>query len=211
MHAAWPWSLKVTAAEFNALHAAGVRSIRLNLEVRGEHNADRAKATLRQALEVVAGPKWSVQIYADLGLITQVSDTIAQSKSPIVLDHVAGLEAERGMEQPGFAGLLSLHKGGQVYVKLSAPYRASSQAGDANLAPFAQALVNAAPDRMVWASDWPHTGSSANRGGDLSRIEPYRAIDDGAVLDLRATWAPNAALRQKILVDNPARLYDFSA
>ena len=198
--------LKVTAAEIDALHAAGVRSIRLNLEVRGEHNADRAKATLRQALEVVAGPKWSIQIYADLGLITQVSDTIAQAKSPIVLDHFAGLKAERGLEQPGFAGLLSLLKGGQVYVKLSAPYRASSQAGYANLAPFAQALIEAAPDRMLWASDWPHTGSSSNRGGDLSRIEPYRTIDDGAVLDLLPTWAPDAASRRRILVDNPARL-----
>jgi len=200
---------RVTEAQIRALHSAGVRAIRLNLEVRGEHDAGHAKALIAAALDIVAGPKWAIQIHAGLGLIQGVADTIAQARAPFILDHFAGLKAESGLQQPGFETLLNLLRNGNVHVKLSAPYRASRQASYANLAPFARRLIETAPDRLVWASDWPHTGSSIQRNGDLGTVEPFRQVDTGTVLDLLREWAPDDAIHRKILVETPTRLYDF--
>ena len=201
---------KVTAAEVEQLHAVGVRSIRLNLEVKGEHSADRAKAALQGALKVVKDRKWSIQIYADMHLIESLADVLAQAQTPIVLDHFAGLRAEKGLSQPGFATVLNLLREGNVYVKLSAPYRASKMPDSADLQPFVRELVAAGPTKLVWASDWPHTGSSANRSGDLSKIEAFRPIDSGKALDQLAGWIGDASVWQQVLVQNPARLYSFS-
>ena len=204
--------LGITPAQVDALHAAGVRSLRLNLEVRGEHRPDEARAALRQGLEVAPGVRWSVQLHAGLPVIEALAEHIRQARTPIVLDHFAGLKAERGTAQPGFATLLSLLRDdAPLYVKLSAPYRASRHPQYADLAPFVHALVEAAPHRLLWASDWPHTGSSASRSGDLSRIEPFRAIDAGHVLDLLWQWIPDAQAREHVMVRNPARLYGFGS
>lgn len=202
---------RVTAEEISALHAAGVRSIRLNLEVKGEQSSEHARAVLRQALEVVAVPQWSVQIYADLGVIDALSHEISQAQTPIVMDHFARLKADKDLDQFGFSSVLALLRSGNAYVKLSAPYRASKLPDFSDLAPFVQALVDAAPERLVWASDWPHTGSSANRSGDLSKVEPFRAINGGQVLDLLHEWVPDAKLRAQILSENAARLYGFQS
>ncbi|MFE8646343.1 amidohydrolase family protein [Sphingomonas sp. NCPPB 2930] len=199
----------VPAGELAQLHAAGVRSIRLNLEVKGVESADHAKSALRNALDLVADLHWSVQIYADLTVVAGLAGIIATAKTPVVLDHFAGLKAERGVGQEGFSTLIDLLKGDSIYIKLSAPYRASKQPGYGDLAPFAKAFLETAPDRLVWASDWPHTGSSGARSEDLSRVEPFRQFDDGATLDLLRQWAGDDSLTFKILVANPARLYSF--
>lgn len=201
---------KTTAAEIDRLHAAGVRSIRLNLEVKGEQSADRARAALQNALKAVAPKQWSIQIYADLHLIEALADVLAQAKTPIVLDHFAGLKADKGLNQPGFATVLKLLQTGHVYVKLSASYRASKLPDYADLQPFVRALVAAGPSRLVWASDWPHTGSSSNRSDDLSKTEAFRRIDSGQLLDQLAGWVNDRAVWTQIMVNNPARLYSFS-
>ena len=202
--------LCVVPAQIDMLHAAGVRAIRLNLEVKGEHDAERGKAAIADALDVVAGPEWAIQIHADLGLIQHMAGTISQARVPFILDHFGGLKAEKGLGQPGFEALLDLLRNGNVYVKLSAPYRASRLASYADLAPFARRLIETAPDHLIWASDWPHTGSSSQRNGDLSRIEPFRQVDAGAALDLLRDWAPDESVHRNILVETPARLYDFA-
>lgn len=200
---------RVTPAQIEALHAAGVRSLRLNLEVQGEQRLDKAQAALRQALDVVTDVRWSIQLHASLAVIAGLGEHILQAGTPIVLDHFAGLKAEQGMAQPGLAAVLSLLRDAPLYVKLSAPYRASGHPRYADLAPFVHALAQAAPHRLVWASDWPHTGSSANRSGDLSRIEPFRAVDMDHVFDQLWQWIPDAEVREQIMVRNPARLYGF--
>ncbi|WP_169457997.1 amidohydrolase family protein [Ottowia thiooxydans] len=200
---------RITASEIDGLHAAGVRSIRLNLEVKGEQSPAKAKALLTEAFQVVESPGWSIQIYADASVIASVADLIAQAHTPVVLDHFGGIKAERGLAQPGFSSVLELIANDHAYVKLSAPYRASKLPGYEDLAPFAHRYIETAPHNLVWASDWPHTGSSTNRGGDLSQVEPFRLIDDGASLDLLRTWAGDAGTFQRILVDNAARLYGF--
>jgi len=91
-------------------------------------------------------------------------------------------------------------------------YRISEKAPDfAEVTPLAQALVAANPERIVWGTDWPHPNSDYGRGKPLTEISPPFPIDDGLLLNQLPKWVPDAALRKKILVDNPARLYGFAA
>jgi predicted TIM-barrel fold metal-dependent hydrolase len=105
-HAITLWSRE--ASEIEALHQGGVRSIRLNLEVKGEQGPETARRLLQQALQVAAHRQWSVQMYADLGLVESLEETLAGSRLPVVLDHFAGLKAARGLAQPGWSALLRL-------------------------------------------------------------------------------------------------------
>ncbi|TCT04583.1 amidohydrolase family protein [Aquabacter spiritensis] len=201
---------QVTDADLRAFHQAGARGVRINLESRGETRAAAARAAFAAAAERVAGHGFVLQIYADLALLPALADDIARAGAPVVLDHFAGARAERGLDQPGFAELRDLLATGQVWVKLSAPYRASQQPDHADLAPIARALIAARPDRLVWASDWPHTGggaSRAQRGADA--VEPFRAIDDKGNLAMLAHWCGAGPVFDRILADNAARLFDF--
>ncbi|WP_321817100.1 MULTISPECIES: amidohydrolase family protein [unclassified Paraburkholderia] len=203
----------VTPAELRAMHEQGVRGVRLNLEVKGQRDQSVALAQLQRAAETVAPLGWAIQIYADVDVVAALAPTIGALPVHVVLDHFAGVRVPKQPEQKdAFDTVLALVKGGNVYVKLSAPYRASRQAPDyADIAPFAQALIQARADRMLWASDWPHTGSASHRDGDLSRVEPFRNEDAGRALNHVLAWADTAAVRQQILVENPARLYGFAA
>jgi predicted TIM-barrel fold metal-dependent hydrolase len=94
-------------------------------------------------------------------------------------------------------------------VKISAPYRFSQQAPDyGDMVPLVRALIAARPDRILWGSDWPHTAGDIP-GKKPTDIFPFIDIDDGRLLNLFAAWVPGEALREQILVDNPARLYAF--
>ncbi|WP_322093584.1 amidohydrolase family protein [Paraburkholderia bannensis] len=203
----------VTPAELRAMHEQGVRGVRLNLEVKGQRDQSVALAQLQRAAETVAPLGWAIQIYADVDVVAALAPTIGALPVHVVLDHFAGVRVPKQPEQKdAFDTVLALVKGGNVYVKLSAPYRASRQAPDyAEIAPFAQALIQARADRMLWASDWPHTGSASHRDGDLSRVEPFRNEDAGRALNHVLAWADTAAVRQQFLVENPARLYGFAA
>ena len=97
----------------------------------------------------------------------------------------------------------------EVYVKLSAPYRASTLPQYDSLADFVRALAQAGPNRLVWGSDWPHTGGSGKRRADLNQLEPFRNIDDLRVTDLITQWLPSVALQHRIFVENAQRLYQF--
>jgi predicted TIM-barrel fold metal-dependent hydrolase len=127
---------------------------------------------------------------------------------PVVFDHFGGAQADLGLEQPGFADLLALVKSGKAYVKISGAYRLSKLAPDyPDAAPFARALIAANPDRIIWGSDWPHPNSSS--GKPATELTPLYQIDDGRLLNQLPVWAPDAAIRKKILVDNPVKLYGF--
>jgi predicted TIM-barrel fold metal-dependent hydrolase len=129
---------------------------------------------------------------------------------PVVFDHFGGPKAAQGPSQPGFAALLDLVKSGRAYVKISGAYRISDKAPDfADAAPMAWALIAANPDRVVWGTDWPHPDSDFGRKHGASPIAPPIPVDDGLLLNQLPKWASDPMIRQKILVDNPARLYDF--
>ena len=102
-------------------------------------------------------------------------------------------------------------KSGKAYVKISGAYRASKLGPDyADATPLAQALIAANPDRVVWGTDWPHPNSVTPADRKITDVTPLQQIDDGRLLNQLPVWAPDAAIRKKILVDNPARLYGFA-
>jgi predicted TIM-barrel fold metal-dependent hydrolase len=128
----------------------------------------------------------------------------------VVFDHFGGPQASLGLEQPGFATLLNLVQTGKAYVKLSGAYRSSTKAPNyPDVAPFAKALIAANPQRILWGSDWPHPDSTQVPGRKFSDIAPLYQIDDGALMNQLPVWAPDAATRKMILVENPVKLYGF--
>jgi predicted TIM-barrel fold metal-dependent hydrolase len=195
--------------ELDAMHGAGIRGIRVNLETAGESDPDLARRLLADAAARVAGRGWHVQVYTRLAVIAALRDEVMHLPLPVVFDHFGGAQAAGGIGQPGFAALLDLVHAGRAYVKISAAYRSSNEApAYADVAPLARALIDANPERIVWGSDWPHPHAAAP-GAELSEPTPFYDIDDGLALNQLADWAQDAAIRRKILVENPARLYDF--
>ena len=198
-----------TDDELDAMHRDGIRGIRVNLETAGESDPDAARRLLAEAVARVAGRGWHVQVYTRLAVIAAVREEVARAQVPIVFDHFGGAQGAGAIGQPGFSALLDLVRAGDAYVKLSAAYRSSNQAPSyADVAPLARALIDANPERIVWGSDWPHP-HAAVPGAERDAVTPFYDIDDGLALNQLADWAPDAAIRRKILVDNPARLYDF--
>jgi predicted TIM-barrel fold metal-dependent hydrolase len=192
-----------------AMGQAGVRGIRLNLATAGISDPAVARQRFQAAAERMQRRQWHVQLNTNLAIITALKDLVAVSPVPVVFDHFGGAKAELGLQQPGFADLAELVRSGKAYVKISAGYRVSTLAPDyADVAPFAQALITANVDRVVWGTDWPHpTGTPP--GSKPTDVTPLLQIDDGRLLNQLPVWAPDPAIRQKILVDNPARLYGF--
>jgi predicted TIM-barrel fold metal-dependent hydrolase len=196
------------------MHAAGVRGVRLNLNtnVAGRFDAAGAKALFDATAKQLEGRGWHVQFYTGLDTIAALREHLIQVPFPVVFDHFGRARAEAGPGQQNFDALLDLVKSGHVYVKISAAYRCSKKAPATHeVAPRAQALVKANPDRLVWGSDWPHPDSDAGRGKPLTEIAQPFPIDDGLVFNQLARWVPDEATRKNILVDNPARLYGFES
>jgi len=195
-------------SELDAMARAGVRGIRLNLATGGAVDPATGRSRFEKAVERVKGRNWHVQMYTNLATISAISDLVAVSPVPVVFDHFGGARAELGPRQPGFAELLDLVRSGRAYVKISGAYRSSKLEPDyADVVPLAQALIAANPERIVWGTDWPHPNSASGR--KATEVTPLFQIDDGRLLNQLPVWAPDAATRSKILVDNPARLYGF--
>lgn len=200
-----------SSAQLDALHAAGVRGVRVNLEMLGESDPGHCGDLLRQTARQIAGRGWHMQIYSRLDVVAALSGVIAALDVPVVLDHFARANASEGPSQPGLEAILRLMGEGRVYVKLSAPYLCrQSDADNASLGAIARAFIAANAERVVWASNWPHPGVSHDGKPDPSRISTPYAASDGELLSLLREWAPDPAIRKRILVDNPARLYDFA-
>jgi predicted TIM-barrel fold metal-dependent hydrolase len=199
---------KTTESELDALGKAGIRGIRINLATSGVSDPNISRTRLQNAIERMKSRGWHIQVYADTPVVSAVKDLVAAAPMPVVFDHFGGAQADLGLEQPGFADLLALVKSGKAYVKISGAYRVSKLAPDyPDAAPFARALIAANSDRIIWGSDWPHPNSSS--GKPATELTPLYQIDDGRLLNQLPVWAPDAAIRKKILVDNPVKLYGF--
>jgi predicted TIM-barrel fold metal-dependent hydrolase len=195
-----------TESDLDAMAKAGIRGIRLSLMPRTT-DANSARRRFQAALPRVQPRNWHIQIYTDLALISALKEDVAASPVPVVFDHFGSAQAAAGVDQPGFSDLLALVKSGKAYVKISAAYRISKLAPDfPDAAPLARALIAANSDRILWGTDWPHPNGA---GGSTTKVSPLFAIDDGRLLNQLPVWAPDADLRRKILVENPARLYGF--
>jgi predicted TIM-barrel fold metal-dependent hydrolase len=197
-----------SAPALDEMAVSGIRGVRLNFETAGESDPDAIRRGIAAVAEQVRSRNWHIQFNTSLKVIAALKDDFAALPFPVVFDHFARAKAALGPSQPGFDALLGLVKSGRAYVKISAAYRISDQAPDFPDAPaIAQALIAANPERIVWGSNWPHPG----RGATRTDIAPPYPNDDGRLLNQLPKWAPDAATRKKILVDNPARLYGFSA
>jgi len=147
----------------------------------------------------VANHGWHVQLQMD-GLA--FPDRLAQVRrwtTPIVIDHFGTFSEAVGVDHPAFRSLLGFLERGDVWVKLSAPYIVSSEGPPdyRDVAPLARALLRTAPERILWASDWPHPSLKA-------------APDETRLLGLLSDWVDDEKSLNHVLVENPARLYGFS-
>jgi predicted TIM-barrel fold metal-dependent hydrolase len=201
---------KTSDAALDEMGRAGIRCIRLNLETAGQTDPAVGRQRLQAAIGRIKSRNWHIQIYTRLSVIAGLTGQVSASPVPIVFDHFGGAQASLGIGQPGFDALVKLVRTGNAYVKISGSYRSSTQGPDySDAAPFARALIAANPQRILWGTDWPHPDSSQVAGRKATDIAPLLQIDDGRVFNQLAVWAPEAAQRKIILVDNPARLYGF--
>lgn len=202
---------KTSESDLDAMNKAGFRGIRLNLATGGVNDPNVGRQRFSAAIERMKARGWHVQLFTSLAMISAIKDLVATAPVPVVFDHFGGAEAALGTGQPGFADLLALVKSGKAYVKISGAYRASKLAPDyADATPLAQALIAANAERIVWGTDWPHPDSVTPQGKKVTDVTPLFQIDDGRLLNQLPVWAPDAAVRKTILVDNPARLYGFT-
>jgi predicted TIM-barrel fold metal-dependent hydrolase len=188
----------------------GFRGVRLNFETSGVADPDAVKARIDAVTEQMSGLNWHLHFYSQPSVIARMKDHLAQQPLPVVIDHFGGAAAAQGLDQPGFDAVLDLVRTGRAYIKISGANRISQKDPDfPDAAPLAQALVKANPDRVLWGTDWPHLNPAYGRGKPLTEISPPLPIDDGLVMNQLPKWVPDATIRRKILVDNPARLYGF--
>ena len=195
---------KTTDAEIDNLVRLGFKGIRLNLATSGVNDPAVARQRFLAAAERAKRVNWHIQLYTSLAVIAAMKDALAASPVPIVFDHYGGANEELGVQQPGFSDLVDLVKSGKAFVKISVT--AGPRQNYAYFTPLAQMLIAANVDRILWGTNWPHPNSV---GGSTTKVSPLWQVDDGLVLNLLPTWAPDAAVRKKILVDNPAKLYGF--
>ncbi len=190
-------------AELERLDALGVRGVRLNLSPIKPFEAGFAPKLLPR-IERLAGRcaeiGWQLDFLTPGWLTAELMPTLAKLKLDFTLAHFGMFLAKDGVKQPGFQQLLELLRRGErhCWVKLTGVYRMSVAEGFADVAPMARALIEAAPDRVIWGSDYPH----------LSFAEKVGSIE---LWNLLGKWAPDEAIRRKILVDNPQRLFEFRA
>jgi predicted TIM-barrel fold metal-dependent hydrolase len=196
-------------ADLRALHARGIRGLRLNVESSRTGNAQAISAALQYWAGHIVALGWHLQIYAALDSLHTIHPVLQQLCVPIVLDHFAMMQDSTPQDDARAQAVLSLVRSGRAYVKLSAPYRiASSHTPDFDaVARIAAMYLQANPERVLWGSDWPHTNREPGKAAH--EVSAYRQVDPTALAQGIHAWLPTDALRKQVLVDNPARLYDF--
>jgi len=187
----------VGTATLETLDAQGFRAVRFNFMA---HLAQSAGIE-----EVIAmGPRlqplgWHLQLHFDSALLGELMPAMRRTVVPVVIDHMARIDAAQGMDQPVIQHLLALMEDDRFWVKVSGCDRSSGLGPPyADAVGLARVLMARFPDRVLWGTDWPHP----NHAGPVP--------DDGALVDLIAQIAPTAAAQQALLVDNPQRLYRFA-
>ena len=171
----------IAYAELERMHALGVRGVRCNIVDIKEGKGRLPIEMLKALADKVRPLGWHLEFLMH-----------------VVFGHLGYMNTSLGISAPGYQAFLRLLKSGRAWAKFTGPYRISSHPMPyADVASFAHALVEAAPDRIVWGTDWPHVtvkGTMPN---------------DGDICDLLLDWVPDEAARRKVLVDNPAALYGF--
>ena len=199
-----------TEAALDDMHRGGIRGIRLSLGNLGATDPAGLRQRLKTAAQRMKNRNgWSMLISGGPATFQIVSEELAGVTTPIVIDHFGEPRAADGVGQAGFVTVLNLVKSGRAYVKLSNADILSTQADLSDITPYAKALIAANPERVVWGTAWPHPSAGSVPGRKPTDIAVHRQVDDGHVMNMLPVWAPDAATRKLILVDNAARLYGF--
>jgi len=194
----------VAPEELRIWHRLGVRGLRFHFfhpDHRPGYRRGVGLDVFRHFEPTMRDLGWHVQVWCDHRILPEMAPTLAEigRTIPVVLDHLGEARAADGVEHPSFQALLRLVGDGQCWAKVSGAYRASRLFPDyPDTEPLHAALVRANPDRLVWGSDWPHP-----------QVDAAAMPNDGRLLNLLLRWTPDPAIRRKILVENPARLYGF--
>jgi D-galactarolactone isomerase len=182
--------------ELARLTAAGIRGVRYFMLPGGSLAWDSLEAMAAR----VGAFGWHVNLQLDGRLLPEREALLKRLAGTLVIDHNGKFLEPVAPDHASFKVLLRLLENGRTWIKLSAPYETSKTGAPhyADVGALAQALVKAAPERCLWASNWPHPS-----------VPRDKAPDDADLLDLLLDWAPDDATRRKILADNPAKLYGF--
>jgi len=186
----------ISDREFARMHDGGIRAVRFNFV---KHLGGRPDLSFFQrTIERIRPLGWHLILHLDAEDLVELDSLLRKVPIPMVIDHMGRVKAAAGLEQKPFKVLLEWMKNDKFWVKVCGPERVSSMGPPfTDAVPFARALIAAAPERILWGTDWPHP--------NVGKYMP----NDGDLVDLFAQMAPEPALQKKILVDNPARLYGF--
>lgn len=186
----------VADAQLRRLDAAGFRGVRFNYM--GHLGAGAPVPEVLALAGRLAPLGWHLQIHGDTRVLTEVAPALRGAPVPVVIDHIGRVDAGQGLGQPAFRALLALLDSTSFWVKVSGVDRITRQGPPYDDAvPFAAHLVAEFGDRVVWGNDWPHP----NHAGPLP--------DEDELVAQLLRMAPSAAAMQRLLVDNPQRLYRF--
>jgi 2-pyrone-4,6-dicarboxylate lactonase len=192
-----PWD--ISTKELERLHAAGVRGVRQNIVDLKDGKGVLPLEELKTLGRKIKPFGWHVEFLMHVDEFPDLDRQLADFPVEVVFGHLGYVPAAKSPREPGFQALLRLMKDGKAWVKMTAPYRLTSSAMPyPETDRFAQALAAAAPERLVWGTDWPHVF--------IKTAMP----DDAKLLALFERWVPDEKARRRILVDNPARLYNFA-
>jgi predicted TIM-barrel fold metal-dependent hydrolase len=183
----------ITDSQLQRFHDKGVRAVRLDLLKRARLPLEEVRSYILDIEARVKPLGWHLQFYAPGYIVRDLIGFFRSLRIDFAIDHMGYMLEEDGLKSQDFAALLDLLDGGHCYLKLSGAYRIARKRGYEFVEPVAKAIVERAPERAVWGSDWPHISDSDR--------------DTGELVSLLERWAPSAAVRRKILVDNPTRLF----
>jgi len=186
---------RATRAECERLTAGGVRGVRFAFNP--QHGGSLDFSVFDHVLRCIDGLGWFVELHFDGAELPRLQPWIASVPAPVVIDHFGRIDPSQGLAQRPFDALCELAAREHVWVKLSGADRISrTGAPYDDVVPFARRLCEIAPDRLVWGSDWPHTGY----------FDAARMPDDGKLVDALLEFVPDEGLRHRVLVENPCRL-----
>ena len=174
----------------------GVKGLRLDLFQAQTTNAGlpEIRAMLKSSADLARGLDWHIELYAPGRLVRELISYLADLNIDFIVNHMGYMTEQEGLSDADFRQFVALAAASEhCWVKLTAPYRIEK--GGARADWMARELIAAAPSRMLWGTDWPHVMATD--------------LDTAAILGRLETWCPDQAVRDRILADNPARLYDF--
>src|SRR5262245_971101 len=189
----------ISDAELKDLDATGVRGVRVNIvDVKDRKPGTLPMDSLTKLAQRIAPLGWHMELLMHVDEFADLDERLEDFPVEVVLGHLGYVTIGKGIDDPGFQALLRLVKTGRAWVKLTGPYRiTTAPLPYADTVPFAQALLEANRERVIWGTDWPHV------------MLKGRMPNDADLADVLADWIPDAAAREQVLVRNPAKLYRF--